>query len=293
MKKAKLLKMSKITDTIDELFYKRYMVKDYSLDECIDITFQIYNYAQNKYPNTVKKLLMFSGGNDSLVMLDVLKDHIDSVVHINTGIGIAKTRDFVRKTCNNYNLDLIEETPDPENSYVELIKRYGFPGPGQHRLMYARLKERQIRSVNRKFVTNGRKQRVQFFTGVRVDESSRRWKTSDEIHREGSFVWISPLIHWSNENMAEYKKTRNLPLNEVSINLHMSGECLCGSFAKKDEFEQIKFFYPEDAAYIEELQELIKDCDVKYKKWGWREDHRRIKNRTGILCSSCDFNYES
>lgn len=284
--------MAKIVETVDEVFYKKELIKEYSIKDCIEITFNIYDYVQDKYPDTVKKLLMFSGGNDSLVLLDVLKDHIDAVVHINTGIGIEKTRIFVRQTCKNYGLDLIEKMPDKENSYIELIQRYGFPGPGQHRMMYARLKERQIRSVNKMFVSKNRKDRVQYFTGVRADESSRRWKTSDEVHREGSFVWVSPLIHWSNENMAKYKKEKNLPLNEVSINLHMSGECLCGAYAKKDELEQIRFFYPEDAKYIESLQELVKDCNVKYKNWGWREDHRRIKSKTGILCSSCDFNYE-
>ena len=264
-------------------------INDLSLDDCLLITNKILDLANELYPSTIARFSLFSGGSDSVVCLDVTRNHIDHVVHINTGIGIEDTRIFVRNTCKSYDLNLIEELPPSGCSYEEIIMQYGFPGPSQHYLMYNRLKQRALRQVRNRYIKNVKKDIVQFYTGVRYSESSRRKRTTDDIMKEGSIVWVAPIAHWNNKNMSEYKLKNNLPINEVSKNLHMSGECLCGAFSKPGELEQIRFFYPEMAKYIEDLEKKVMDSGIERCKWE-NEPYKKKKKvkESGILCTSCD-----
>lgn len=263
-------------------------IESLSLDDCLEITNKIIELADTLYPNTVAKLALLSGGNDSVASFYAIKDHIDYVVHINTGIGIEDTRKFVRNICRINNKFLIEKHPPAGSSYEELIMEYGFPGPSLHYLMYNRLKQRALREVRNYFVKNIKKDIVQYYTGVRYAESTRRKKTTDDIMKEGSVVWVAPIAHWSNKNISEYRNRFNLPINEVSNNLHMSGECLCGSFAKPGELEQIRFFYPETAEYIDSLQERVKNSGIDKCIWGDTRKNKKIVKKSGILCTSCD-----
>lgn len=263
-----------------------------SLDECIEITNKIIDLSSSLYPQTVKRFCLLSGGNDSTTLFFVVKDRVDDVVHINTGIGIEATRQFVRDLCSKHNKNLIEKCPPSGSTYEELILEMGFPGPNMHYLMYNRLKERALRQVQKEHVLRPRTDIVQFFSGVRYSESSRRAKTTDDIMKNGSAVWVAPLAHWSNENMARYREKYGLPVNPVSANLHISGECLCGCFARPDELEQIRFFYPDTADYIESLQEKVKSAGKEKCIWGdgVRKSKKYIKS-SGTLCSSCDSNF--
>lgn len=260
-----------------------------SLDDCLSITRKIIDLASSLYPTTVRKFCLFSGGNDSTVLFFVTKDLVDDIVHINTGIGIEETRQFVRDICQQYGKNLIERCPPPGSTYEELIVDIGFPGPNMHYLMYNRLKQRALRQIQKEYVLRPRTNVVQFFSGVRYSESSRRFKTTDDVMKDGSAVWVAPLAHWSNENMDKYRHLHNIPINPVSANLHISGECLCGCFARQDELEQIRFFYPETARYIEQLQEKVKCAGRKQSTWGdgVRKSKKYIRE-SGILCSSCD-----
>src|SRR4051794_34146701 len=61
----------------------------------------------------VATFALFSGGNDSTAMIHLSRGWVDAAVHINTGIGIPETTEFVRRTCEAMNLPLIEMRTDP------------------------------------------------------------------------------------------------------------------------------------------------------------------------------------
>jgi len=54
--------------------------------------------------NPVAAFALFSGGHDSLVSTHhaMQDDRVDAVVHVNTGIGIPETRQFVHDTCDRF-----------------------------------------------------------------------------------------------------------------------------------------------------------------------------------------------
>jgi len=64
----------------------------------------------------------------------------------------------------------------------------------------------------------------------------------------------------------------------------MSGECLCGAFAKAGELAEIRLVAPEVADYLEDLQSRVKANGFP---WGWEESPPKwwseYKNGQGFL----------
>lgn len=231
---------------------------------------------------------LMSGGNDSLpaCYLASLASRFDGILHVNTGIGIEETRQFVRRTCADRGWKLWEYkaeenvradgTPDPQ-IYEDIVLKYGFPGAFGHQMMYSQLKERQLRRFKRDHGISGKgrtKHRVMFVSGVRINESKRRSRTvrKELLQITPSELWAAPIREWSKDDLRECREYAGLKQNPVSFDIHKSGECLCGAFAKKGELAELKFFYPEAAARIEKLQERVKAAGFS---WGWEEQPPR------------------
>lgn len=254
-------------------------------------------------------VILFSGGNDSTTLAHLFKEYASHAAHANTGIGIEQTRQYVRDTCASWNLPLIEKHARPGETYRDLVLGQcrartgpnkgtvlwpgGFPGPASHFMMYQRLKERALEQVRNDLVSNPRKQRVIFLAGRRAEESSRRsgLALKESIERKGSIVWVSPLTHWTKLDLNAYRRANpDVPRNEVSDLLHMSGECLCGAFAHSGELDEIGDWFPEVAAEIRALETEVLLSGVALPercRWGWGAGKEK-PSKVGALCSSCD-----
>ena len=243
--------------------------------------------------------VLYSGGNDSTVLAHMMTGRADCLAHINTGIGIPETEQFVEDTAKAWGIPLVVKTPP--TSYRELVIERGFPGPAMHYKMYQRLKERGLIEVRREFVSNGRDQRVFFLAGRRRSESERR-RFIAAHERRGSIVWASPLLPWTKWDLNTYRQMhedtdRPVPTNPVSAKLHMSGECLCGAFAKPHELDEIDYWYPETAQVIRDLEAEVKAAGHPEPlcQWGWGSMHpidpRQVR-KSGMLCSGCDALFE-
>lgn len=275
-----------------------------SLDEAITRSHALLDRVLSDLASEGKAVtavcVLFSGGNDSTVLVHLLRGRATHAVHINTGIGVEETRRFVRCVSADLGLPLIEEHPPPGCTYDELVLRFGFPGPAGHQMMFSRLKERGLRAVRRRFVTRPRRERVVFCAGMRLSESARRWRNTNEVDREGSIVWVSPIAHWTDAHMREYRERFAVPENPVSAVLHMSGECLCGAFAKPGELAWVEQNYPEVGARIRDLEARAREAGV-HCVWGTRPPDKsrgrgaeyavqgELLSRTpaGRLCAAC------
>jgi len=252
----------------------------------------------------------FSGGHDSLVSTHVSSGHpaFAGALHINTGIGIERTRTFVRATSWYFGWELFEReatafvradgTPDPQ-VYEDLVLEYGFPGPAHHRKMYDRLKGRALSQFIQERKTH-RRDKILICSGLRQQESQRRMGYDEPINVDGSVVWVNPCFSWSKRDCNAYMSNWIMPENLVVRLLCMSGECLCGAFAKKGEIDVIEACFPEEGARLRALEARVKAAGFP---WGWDERppvswlaHRRGEGfLPGIepqwLCASCQFKH--
>jgi 3'-phosphoadenosine 5'-phosphosulfate sulfotransferase (PAPS reductase)/FAD synthetase len=244
---------------------------------------------------------LFSGGHDSLVSThfsaSVLGDRLSGVVHIDTGIGIPETQEFVKETCQQQGWPLLiyraventkaDGTPDPKD-YEQLVIENGFPGPGAHQYFYNNLKLRQVERLIRDH-RHKRGERFMLLTGVRKEESNRRMGNVKAVQvQKGGQVWVAPMLDHTSQDQHDYMKAHELPRNPVKDKLCMSGECLCGAFAHKGELSELRYWYPDVAARIERLEQRVLE---KYgKSNGWEGSDFGINDdRQGMLplCVGC------
>lgn len=249
--------------------------------------------------------VLFSGGNDSTTVAHLFRGVATHAIHANTGIGIEQTRQYVRDVCREWDLPLIEKHPPVGSSYDEFVLEHGFPGPGLHYRMYQRLKERCLDAARYDLgIVRRRTIFGVYIAGRRRDESERRTMPGQVplYEPDGSVVWASPIAEWTKLDLSTYRLMearagRPVPRNETSDLIHMSGECLCGAFAKKGELEEIEFWpqFAPAAAHIRRLEAAIADrpdIPEERKRWGYGAYRvrraSRARPRVGRLCTSCE-----
>jgi 3'-phosphoadenosine 5'-phosphosulfate sulfotransferase (PAPS reductase)/FAD synthetase len=255
---------------------------------------------------------LLSGGHDSLTVTHwaagYLKDRLDGIVHIDTGIGLPETQQFVVDTCKQFGWPLrVCRARDCGQVYEDLVLAHGFPGPDHHTKMFNRLKERPLRALLRDNPSG----RVLFISGLRRQESGRRMRLKNEpVQREGRRVWAAPFFGWSNDQVRDYHTTHKLPTNPAKTYLCMSGECLCGAYARPGELTEIETFFPIMGKKLRDLEQRVRAAGFP---WGWDEQppdwwgKRQTAKKAGqadafdaeaeseiqMLCSSCNFKYEA
>lgn len=237
---------------------------------------------------------LFSGGHDSLCSTHVAAQHprFSAVVHINTGIGIEETREFVRETCRTQGWPLLEYRA-PEGTYEKRCLRYGMPGGPQHEYVYHVLKSEQIQRLIREHKQH-RHDRIVLVTGVRRQESARRMQLhTTPIRAEGVKVWVNPNLEWTGLDVSRYVDSQGLRRNPVVDKLHRSGECLCGAMARPEELDEIAFWYPEVA---QRLRNLEHECFKRRLPYSWGSKRSPSFNEEVQpmlpLCASCQTRWE-
>lgn len=244
--------------------------------------------------NPVAIFALFSGGDGSLAATHWAMNNIPGcqVAHINTGIGIPATNQFVRNTCahEGWPLTEIRAKEDCGQDYDEIVKRHGFPGPASHRYMYVQLKERAIEELVRRQKTK-RSDKVMLLTGICHDDSQRRsGYGGKEITFNGAQMWVNHM-YWAGQSWSyHYIRQQGIPRNPVAQTLGMSGECLCGAFASPGELAMVRRACPATAARIEALEPKVHACGFP---WGWERhppkerDDKLTVEMFSPMCVNC------
>ena len=203
---------------------------------------------------------LFSGGHDSLTATHLASKHpaFSGVIHIDTGTGLPETKQFVIDVCNRHDWSLTIQKPFMP--YESLIVRRGFSGPAQHGWMYDRLKDRVLSQVTKRIRAEQEAKnntKIILVSGVRKLESVRRAAIQDDIHVEGIRLWVPLIAQWTATDCTNYISDNNLCRSRVKDTLHMSGECFCGAYKKRNEFNEIEYWYPKQAERIKRWEHLV------------------------------------
>lgn len=229
---------------------------------------------------------LFSGGDDSIVSTHLSMGIAEMAVHIDTTIFVRQNREHALAVIKRF--EWAHRIIRPDTTYRDLVLKFGFPGPAAHYLPYRLLKERAIRKLVRE-AKRKTGDRVMLITGARRSESARRMGYVEPIVRVGGQVWVAPLYDWSTAERDSYIEENDLSRNPVKPFLHISGDCLCGAFGKRYEFNEIKLWFPESASEIEKLQEEAKTAGV-HCKWGTRPPKDTLTRELPFmpLCIGCE-----
>lgn len=187
---------------------------------------------------------LFSGGKDSFATAEVLADAglLKGVVMIDTGIAADTWLEDVLVIVNthDWNYEIVATT----HRFEWFVARYGFPGPGMHKMVMDYLKGRAIRQWKKAHAGEA------LASGVRQQESQRRrWNAAFESQWEGVTVY-APILNWTTEEVLTFNRDRNYQKPRTYLTLGISGDCLCGAFAQTHEPEAIRDYCPLAAARI-------------------------------------------
>lgn len=243
----------------------------------------------------------FSGGNDSIVVTHFACTEFGAAaIHCNTMIGVEKSRVHARTVAAKRGWHFLEkmavsEGPpekhkdgrpfdqtnlptgrwtDGATSYEDFVFNFGMPGPGQHRRMYQRLKERSFEAFKRDAKAGkSRLSRVMFITGIRHDESAIRAGYQRAVMVMGSNIWVNPFYWHTKSDFELYRNEFGLPRNPVTDCIGISGECLCGTFGSPAELDAVEKVEPETRKYIGTLEEKCASLGLPCK-YGMKPDKK-------------------
>jgi phosphoadenosine phosphosulfate reductase len=239
--------------------------------------------AASDKPYYPPSFALLSGGKDSLSTAQVLAnaDRLLGCVALGTGISTPDWRDFVIDTCTKRGWPL--EFHHTTSDYVELVRKFGFPGPGMHQKFMSHLKGRAIREFRRKHPSGV------LASGVRKDESKRRFVNTKPVSFWENVPILAPIYDWTNEKVWEFFHANDFTRAPAYQTLMISGDCLCGAFAVQGEAAALRLGYPDVADRFDALGREIHDAFPKRCKWGWGWDQRREGKsaREAAVCAEC------
>ena len=224
--------------------------------------------------------VLFSGGKDSTCTAHYLASQgkLKGCVFLDTGINTPDIIPFVSSICKvrDWRLE-IAKTP---RSYETMVEKYGFPRPFTHQMYMIGLKLHALQVFRRKFG------KVTLASGVRRYESKRRFGNVKEVSIIAGMECYAQIADWTNRQVWDYIKANDLEISPAYQKLHISGDCLCGAFARREESALLRIFYPDVFERIGLLEQKIK-AKQKFNTWG---NHGGVQEVNGqsLLCAECE-----
>lgn len=250
-------------------------------------------------------IALVSGGMDSAVAAHVAEreEGMECLVYLDTGTGLRENKDYLEELADWMGLQLW--TLRTHVSYEERCRKNGFPGAGDHGIMYRSLKERQLGKLATVVGGRGAKGALVLWTGVRARESRNRSAYVEPEQDHPRWTWRAPIHDWSKQDCRGHVEEHDLPRNPLWEDLGRSGDCFCGCFGSRAELTDLRgagLDYHAD--WIRELEGEVDELNPELGEksvWGWSglSDHERRAARAErdsrqrslsdiMLCSSCE-----
>lgn len=224
---------------------------------------------------------LFSTGKDSFAAAARLQELglLLGCIAIDTGISVPEWKDNVLRICEQQEWT-VEIIPTSVR-YEWIVWRFGFPGYLGHAAAMNYLKGRAVREFKRKYPG------IALGSGVRREESDRRSLTTKPISDFEGVTVYAPIYEWTTAETWAYARAKGYDRPDVYSRLGISGDCLCGAFAKDWERQALTVHYPDVASRIEAC-ERIAHCPSR--AWGWANQKSRQRKKEGaeaFICAEC------
>jgi len=175
------------------------------------------------YLNRVRFSVLFSGGKDSLASLLWVLDNVHhshwNIVYVEvTGNTHPLCTKYVKETCKRlgvYDRLLIVKREDM--TFWDAMRKWGIPLLGGHRWCMHEFK-------NKLFKKHAYRVTV---TGIRNEESlPRRYVPAIRFYRKTEQINVNPIITWNKQQVADYIKQHNAPINPCYKIYGHSANCM-------------------------------------------------------------------
>ena len=187
--------------------------------------------------------VLFSGGRDSLCTLEYMRKLAKragveiTALHADTTAGFPEVEQYVKDVCHKLAVPLV--TLRPERDYFETAKKWGIPGV-RSRWCCKTLKVAPIR----RYLARIEGPKV-IYDGIRAAESPvRATYVPVWFHPAFRSFSVSPIFYWSDPKVNGYIERCGLPQNPT-LQLGCSGECWCGAYKSRADFEALLDVHPE------------------------------------------------
>lgn len=262
------------------------------LDGLVQRTLKDIYAAFEKYRNKVDMVYAaFSGGKDSVVMLDMLQR---ALPHDSFDVVFGDT---TMELCDTYqNVETAKEVWSDLNWHIartdfDATESWKFIGPpartirwccGVHKSAPSILKIKEILAKRRNYsISDVKNFKVLAFTGVRKEESEARsnYGMISDGNKHTVQINCNPILEWASGELFLYIYYRNLPINRAyRFGLHRVGCILCPMSSSWTDFVQSRVYLDEVYPYIKIIRNSINisfSSEEEWKKYmedgGWKK----------------------
>lgn len=190
-----------------------------------------------------RPFVLFSGGRDSVCTLEYVRKLARrakaevTALHVDTTAGFPEVEEYVKAICDRMGVPLV--TVRPQHDFFEIAKKWGIPGV-RSRWCCETLKVAPIR----RYLAQVEGPKV-VYDGIRAAESPiRATYVPIWFHPAFRCFSVSAIFNWSDEQVDAYFKRCKLPQNPT-VELGCSGECWCGAYKSRADFEGLLRVHPE------------------------------------------------
>jgi len=247
-----------------------------------------------KYKNWNGKYVLFSGGKDSLVVLDLAhkywKDNFKVIYIEITGNTHPKCNKYVHKVVNEYGVELIHLKYDRD--FFDMLMELGYPSVlwSGARWCLQRFKDRPMMWFNKNNTVN------LTASGMKQGDSNRRriWIEKNVVNgitinprkKEYGKVQLLPIYNWSNEDVWNYIKENNLPLNPLYKEIGRAGNCVICPALRKCEFLAVMQKCPEFFCKWKKAHEKLRKDYFEGKLKGMRVTFYQFDKWYRLYCKN-------
>ena len=187
--------------------------------------------------------ISFSGGKDSLVVLDLaMRVGISNVVFCDTTLEFDETLDYVEKVESFYGIQ-IKKIKAPKN-FFDLVENICIPS----RKCRWCCKVFKFGPLTKFAIDNNVEN---YITGLRSDESNRRkFYQATDSNPMVPVPQVNPILEWNAGDVWDYINKEKLPINPLYRLFDRIGCWIC-PYRTEDEWETTKAHFPEKYKQLE------------------------------------------
>lgn len=232
---------------------------------------EVENENKIRHNSAPDRFVMCSGGMDSTAMTYFLMEEVwggdgwsawdkrPVVVFLETTIGLSSQRLYVQMLAREYNWQVV--CWQTHQDYAEHSKVEGFYGNQQHDKIFNVVKGRQVG----KMATVAGNPHI--YWGSRVEEKGPHVKRKEWREEIGAYCH-NPISDWSDEDVVEFLRDREVPFNPNWDGAHPT-DCACGATASREELVELEAEgYEVFAQKLRDLEEEVETGD-KRETWAW------------------------